>query len=180
MTSYFLCYLYFIGNRPLVNVGFSLKPMIPHLWRCTICLKISSEEREQMLKKDRAQIEDVTDKFIDIVFNSHDAAQPSSAVTTTNVVLVFDDARGLLNNQDPNSSLFLANTTKFSPRVQWCLFGFAHVRCVHGSWTHCPSMAHDPSSSAFQCTKLSDPYLRPIMNDVRYDDTHHWLQDEPV
>jgi hypothetical protein len=55
-----------------------------------------------MLKKDRAQIEDVTDEFVDVVFNSHDAAQP----TTTNVVLVFDDARGLLNNQDPLQPVF--------------------------------------------------------------------------
>jgi hypothetical protein len=69
------------------------------------------------------QSEDAINRFIDAVFNTdefwkrvkkHMSIQPASAFTTTKddenvfVVVVFDEARGLLDDDNPKNSLFLA------------------------------------------------------------------------
>jgi hypothetical protein len=160
-----------------------------------------TEKRKQMVK-DREQDRDAADKFIDEVFNNLDfwvdlqndwkksglsSTQPTSSVTTTNdgednenklVVVVFDEARGLLDDEDPDNSLFLALRRSLAdayktPSLYIHMFGVL-MDTSSKTANFSPSRENDPSARAFHGSKLFDPYLLPGTKDVRYDDKQDW------
>jgi hypothetical protein len=158
-----------------------------------------TEKRETMLKG-REQSEDAKDQFIDAVFNNHDfwknvkedwnksqliPKQTTKDKASVFVVVVFDESRELMNDQDPNSSLFLAIRRSLAdayaydiPSLNLHMFGVFIDTSYETAKP--PSIPYSPSARMFQGSNLFNPFLLPGMKDVRYDDNQDWLQDESV
>jgi hypothetical protein len=158
-------------------------------------------EKRQEILGGREQNEDANEQFIDAVFNNHDfwvnvendwnnakfsLTQLCSEDSKENllVVVVFDEARGLLNDEDPNSSLVLAirrslASVYIDDTLHVNMFA-VFMDTFFSTPNFAPTMVRDSSARQFQGDQLFDPYLLPDMNDVRYDDKQDWLEDESV
>jgi hypothetical protein len=133
------------------------------------------------------------DQFIDLVFNNLDFWKNvqedwynnafSSAASNTKskdnhenllVVVVFDEALRLINEKDPNKSLFRAIMQSLAfaynnSLLKVCMFGVFMDTTLGAADFPPPKVINDSSAKEFQGSNLFDPYLLPGMKDVRYD-----------
>jgi hypothetical protein len=169
---------------------------------------LEKKKNFQAQELDQNANDQLKEKFIDIVFNNPDfwmnvqadwnnsilsSTQSSSGVksnkSTKNtkkglVVVVFDEARGLQTDENPDRNLFLAIRRSLADvygddSLNVHMFG-VFMDTSSKTENFSPSMAYDPSARVTQGYKLFDPYLLPGMNDVRYDDKQDWLEEESI
>ena len=100
---------------------------------------------------------------------------------STLAVVVFDEARGLLN-KEPEDNLFLAirrSLITAYEKTSVRMFGvFMDTSSKTANFS--PSSQYDPSARAYRGSLLFDPYLLPGMKDVRNGNKQDWLQEESV